>query len=99
MRSASSLETRRADINKSSALAWPTMRGNIQLMPCSAINPRRADEVVETALSAAKGRSQYNPGTGPTPAAAAVSKPKTGLAIEGEYDEPRCHAGARCRRA
>ncbi len=83
MRSASSLETRRADINKSSALAWPTMRGNIQLMPCSAINPRRANEVVKTVLSAAKRRSQYSACTSPMPAVAPFSMPMMGLAIEG----------------
>ena len=74
---------RRADISKSSALAWPTMRGSIQLMPCSAISPRRANEVVKTVLSAAKRRSQYSACTRPMPAVAPLSMPMIGLGMDG----------------
>src|SRR4030088_1151788 len=54
MRNASSLETRRADINRSSALAWPTMCGSIQLMPCSAIQPAARERCREDGIVGGK---------------------------------------------
>jgi hypothetical protein len=59
------------------------MRGSIQLMPCSAISPRRANAVVKTVLSAAKRRSQYSACTSPMPAVAPFNMPITGLGIDG----------------
>ncbi|MHC2466722.1 hypothetical protein ACVIHD_005734 [Bradyrhizobium embrapense] len=59
------------------------MRGSIQLMPCSAIRPRRAKAVVNTALSAAKRRSQYSAWTRPMPAVAPLSIAITGFLIAG----------------
>jgi hypothetical protein len=59
------------------------MRGSIQLMPCSAISPRREKAVVNTVLSAAKRRSQYSACTRPMPAVAPFSMPITGFGIDG----------------
>ena len=73
----------RADSNKSMALAWPTIRGSIQLRPCSAIRPRLENAVVKTALSAANRMSQYKACTKPMPAVAPLSMPITGLGIAG----------------
>ena len=53
------------------------MRGNSQLVPCSAINPRRENTVVSVALSAMKRRSQAS-------TAAEMEKFVSGLIDAGE---------------
>ena len=62
----------------------PTSRGSIQLMPCSAISPRCANEVVKTALSAANRKSQYSDTTKPRPAQGPLIAPRIGFGIDGK---------------
>ena len=58
IRSASAASIFRPESIRSSACASPTSRGSIQLMPCSAMSPRRENAVVNTAPSAATRMSQ-----------------------------------------
>ena len=56
--SASGAMNLRADSIRSAAAACPIRRGRVQLMPCSAIRPRRAKAVVNDASRDAKRMSQ-----------------------------------------
>jgi hypothetical protein len=78
-RYASSASKRRDDHNRSSARLVPTRRGRSQLVPCSAIRPRRENEVVNDAVSAAKRRSHIIASTKPPPAATPLTAAMTGF--------------------
>src|ERR1700722_13821213 len=67
IRKASAASTMRAEKSRSSAFAWPINRGNIQASPYSAMSPRRANAVLNFALSDANRMSQYKAITKPSP--------------------------------
>jgi D-serine deaminase-like pyridoxal phosphate-dependent protein len=70
--------------SRSVAFAWPTMRGSIQAMPCSAISPRLANAVANTAFSDAMRKSLYSAMTSPRPAAAPLMALMMGLGAAGK---------------
>ncbi len=81
MRSASAASTRRELQSRSSARLVPTSRGNSQLVPCSAINPRCENIVRKDASSLAKRRSHISASTKPPPAATPLTAAITGFGI------------------
>ena len=76
----------RAEKSRSSALACPINRGSIQASPYSAISPRRANAVLNFALSEAKRISQYNAMTRPSPTTGPLIAAITGFEIAGKYE-------------
>ncbi len=66
------------------AREWPTGRVSIQLVPCSAIRPRRENEERKAALSAQKRRSQNSSVARPRPAATPFTAAMIGLPTDGK---------------
>src|SRR6476646_6511755 len=63
----------------------PTSRGSVQLMPCSAISPRRTKAVVNTALLEAKRMSQNSAKHRPMPAHGPLIAAMIGFETDGKY--------------
>ncbi|MNI74688.1 hypothetical protein D3C73_1307910 [compost metagenome] len=86
MLNASCAVTLREESSRSAAWPGPTIRGSNQAMPCSAISPRLAKDVENTAVSLAKRMSLYKASTNPSPAAAPLIALMTGLRTPGKYE-------------
>jgi hypothetical protein len=76
----------RAEHRRSIAAGRPTILGSNQLTPCSAIRPRWAKAVVNTAESAAKRRSAYSGITKPKPAAGPLMAAMMNFGMAGKYE-------------
>ena len=85
MRSASAASILRAENSRSSACAGPTRRGSSQASPHSAIRPRRAKAVVNTAVSEAKRRSAQQAIGTAIPAHGPLIAATTGLRTDIRY--------------